>query len=186
MTVGVEYDSVALADVQKNNQDFNVYFVRGDALKLPIPDQSCDFILCLQVYEHVVDDGTLIDEIYRVLRPGGQVYFSGPNKLFPIEPHYHLLFLHWLPERASASYLRITGKGEIYYERSRTYWGLRTLTSRFEFSDMTGEVLRYKMAQAAPDFIGKVIRRLPVWIMTSMSPFLPNFNWILTKPTSHN
>ncbi len=63
----------------------------------PLEDESCDLVICAQVYEHVPDDRRLAEEVYRVLKPGGVVFFSGPNWLFPIEGHYHLPFLHWLP-----------------------------------------------------------------------------------------
>jgi SAM-dependent methyltransferase len=52
-------------------------FAEGDAMKkmdltdLQLPDESVDFICCNHVLENIVDDRKAIEEIYRVLTPGG-------------------------------------------------------------------------------------------------------------------
>jgi SAM-dependent methyltransferase len=45
--------------------------VKADITDLPFPDGSFDVILCSHVLEHVVDDRTAMQELYRVLRRGG-------------------------------------------------------------------------------------------------------------------
>lgn len=45
---------------------------------LPFPTASFDVVCVFEVLEHVDDDQTLMDEIARVLRPGGVMFFSCP------------------------------------------------------------------------------------------------------------
>jgi SAM-dependent methyltransferase len=43
----------------------------ADAMRLPFPNESIDFVFSDQVIEHVVDDRGMANEIARVLKPGG-------------------------------------------------------------------------------------------------------------------
>ena len=54
---------------------------------LPFPSTSFDFILSHEVLEHVIDDQKTIDEIIRVLRPGGRLALFCPNRGYPFETH---------------------------------------------------------------------------------------------------
>jgi tocopherol O-methyltransferase len=46
-------------------------FVVADALKMPFPDQSFDFVWSLESGEHMPDKRQFLQECYRVLKPGG-------------------------------------------------------------------------------------------------------------------
>lgn len=46
-----------------------------------IADNSFDTIICFQVIEHIENDGLLLQEIKRVLKPGGSIFLTTPNKL---------------------------------------------------------------------------------------------------------
>jgi SAM-dependent methyltransferase len=46
---------------------------------LPFPDEHFDGITFLAVLEHVFDPYTVIREIHRVLRPGGELVLAVPN-----------------------------------------------------------------------------------------------------------
>ena len=48
----------------------------ADACSTDISDASVDLLLSTQVIEHVADDGEMIQEMHRILRPGGVVYLS--------------------------------------------------------------------------------------------------------------
>lgn len=48
------------------------------ATKLPIPSNSIDIVLCLDLIEHVKEDYTLIKEISRVLKKDGKVILTTP------------------------------------------------------------------------------------------------------------
>jgi SAM-dependent methyltransferase len=178
--IGIEYDELALGAVPAQDRS-QVGFVHGDAMRLPLADGSVQVILCAQVYEHVPSDARLAEEIYRVLAPGGLVFFSGPNWLFPVELHYNLPFVHWLPERTADAYLRLFHKADAYYERSRSMWGLRRLWRRFEIEDVTLEVLETQLA-AKRGLAGRASRLVPRSLWRLLLPLFPNFNWLLWKP----
>jgi SAM-dependent methyltransferase len=180
--IGLEYDIIALRSADQDIRR-RVQLILGDAMYLPFRESSFDVVICTQVYEHVPDDVQLFDEIYRVLKAGGIVFFSGPNWLFPIEPHYHLPFLHWLPQQWADFYLRITRRGTRYYEQSRHIWGLRNLAKRFVILDITREVLIYRFSNCK---IGKFLVCCPEKFWEILKPLVPNFNWILRKPLNNN
>lgn len=182
-TLGVEYDAQALRHAPRtaDTDSGRLTFVQGDAMRLPAADASVDVVICAQVYEHVPDDVRLAAEVHRVLRPGGIVFFSGPNKLFPIEPHYFLPFLHWLPPRWADRCLRWLRRGERYYERSRTWWGLRRLWSRFTVRDVTVDLLQSNPEWVVPPRWAAVAQHVPRWLWNLALVALPNFNWLLIK-----
>ncbi len=45
-----------------------------------IADNSFDFAVTFQVIEHIKDDIAFVNEIYRVLKPGGMLLLSTPNR----------------------------------------------------------------------------------------------------------
>ena len=51
----------------------------GNALSLPFPDQSFDKVLCSEVLEHIPDYGQALNEISRILKPGGTLAVSVPR-----------------------------------------------------------------------------------------------------------
>lgn len=52
----------------------------GDATSLDFPDASFDKVLCSEVIEHIPDAPQALREMRRVLRPGGSLVLSTPNK----------------------------------------------------------------------------------------------------------
>ena len=45
-----------------------------------VSDNSIDFVVTFQVIEHIKDDKLFLSEIYRVLKPGGKLILTTPNK----------------------------------------------------------------------------------------------------------
>jgi len=50
--------------------------VVGDAHNLPLEDESFDRVLCTEVLEHLHTPQKAIDEMYRVLKPGGELILT--------------------------------------------------------------------------------------------------------------
>lgn len=181
--IGTDIDTKALERIEKTTC-VNVRFISGDAMALPFENQSVDAIVCSQTYEHVPSSEKLIEEISRVIKDGGMILFSGPNKLFPIEPHYYLPFLHWFNKRTADRYLQLTGKGDHYYERSETYWKLKKMFMGYEIIDVIRYVFEY-YGEHSPKLIPRITNRiasiLPTSILRLMAPLMVNVNWILIK-----
>ncbi len=51
---------------------------QGDLTAMRYPDSSCDYFLCFHVLEHVPAETRALNEIFRVLRPGGQAVLQVP------------------------------------------------------------------------------------------------------------
>lgn len=83
-----------------------------------VTDQQFDLIVLDNVLEHLPDQVAALERIHALLRPGGVLYLVVPNKYWPIEVHYLLPFLGWLPVDLANIYLRMTGKGTDYSDAS--------------------------------------------------------------------
>ena len=53
----------------------------GNLANLPLPDGSVDVVVNFQVIEHLWDQGQFVSECARVLRPGGVLLMSTPNRI---------------------------------------------------------------------------------------------------------
>ncbi len=59
----------------------NLCFDYGDVYALPYGDGSFDAVVSLQVLEHLHEPNRYMQEIVRVLRPGGKACLATPNRL---------------------------------------------------------------------------------------------------------
>ena len=183
---GVDIDERAIEHARSNFQRDNLSYAVGDAMALDAADASVDIIICSQVYEHVPDQEQLMNEIERVLEPGGVCYFAANNRLMLIEPHYRIPLLSVMPKALADRMMRWTGKGEEYYEKHRSLAGLRDLTDRFEVIDYTvatvTEPERFGTEYLVPPGswkarIGGLIVRKAYWAS-------PGYIWLLRKSSA--
>lgn len=58
----------------------NVRFIPMSVPPLGFPDNTFDYIVSFQVIEHIEEDEELVKEMARVLKPGGQLILTTPNK----------------------------------------------------------------------------------------------------------
>jgi len=58
--------------------DYKRLSVVGNLLFLPIKNNSVNVVICTQTLEHVNEPAILLKEIFRVMRPGAQLYLTAP------------------------------------------------------------------------------------------------------------
>lgn len=182
MTQGVDIDEAAIEGARARGVSNNSEFSIGDAMQLHFADASFDIVICSQVYEHVPDPVRMMGEIHRVLRPGGVCYFAATNRWALMERHYRLPFLSWLPVSLADHYVRLTGKGDAYYERHRGRGGLLGLARDFRMDDFTGKIVarpeRYEAGYMFPAGIGRQVAGV---LLKYLPGLFPGFIWLLWK-----
>lgn len=96
----------------------NVTFLQGSALALPFDDAQYDVVLSEQVVEHVDSPDVLIQEAFRVLKPGGLFFVTTTSRLCPWEFHINFPFIPWFSKTTAQRILRLIGrpKQAAYYE----------------------------------------------------------------------
>lgn len=176
-TVGVDIDEPGLAAARHRfGERVNFELARGEAM--PFPDNAFDIVVFNHIYEHVVDPEAVVAQIRRVLSPQGALYLGIGHKHQIIEPHYTLPLLSWLPQPAADRYLRLTGKGEHYYERYYTRGGLKRLFGAFDVWDYTLPVLADARAFAGDDLIPAWAARIPERALAAALPLVPTYIWV--------
>jgi SAM-dependent methyltransferase len=178
--IGLDHDFDMVRQGQQGGSE--VAFLQADGIQLPFADATFDIAICAQVYEHFLHAERLPAEVERILKPGGLCFFSGPNKVWPIEPHYKLPFLHWFPARVATSCLRASGRGEVFDIHPYTVWRLRRLWGQFSLHDYTVSMLREPERFGLSDPKLRLLDRAPVCLIKTIYFLLPNYNWILVKP----
>jgi ubiquinone/menaquinone biosynthesis C-methylase UbiE len=75
---GIDIDPGAIAFASATYED--CHFAQGDATSLCLPDSSVDVVVSFETIEHVTDQRKFFLECRRVLRPGGMLVCSTPNR----------------------------------------------------------------------------------------------------------
>ena len=77
--IGLDYDELTVAHVRARYPRVDVR--HGNLAALPLPDGSVDVVVNFQVIEHLWDQPQFVAECTRVLRPGGLLLMSTPNRI---------------------------------------------------------------------------------------------------------
>lgn len=113
---GIEYNPryIEQAEEQARRAGVSIQIRRGVGEALPFQNGSFDFINMAEVIEHVFDPQKVLGEVARVLSEHGLAYVSVPNRYGIYDPHFHVLFVNWLPRRLSDLFLRLVGGHKDY------------------------------------------------------------------------
>jgi SAM-dependent methyltransferase len=87
--IGVDIAESVLETVAPSMPD-SVRLQAGDLRKLEFEDDTFELIVCFEVIEHFEDPSLVLDELIRVLAPGGLLLVSSPNRgvYQPGNPHH--------------------------------------------------------------------------------------------------
>jgi 2-polyprenyl-3-methyl-5-hydroxy-6-metoxy-1,4-benzoquinol methylase len=129
-----------------------VFNAAGEAL--PFPAKSFDAVVAWDVIEHVQSPARMLEEIGRVLQPGGNAMLTAINRRAWIDPHYHIAGLNWLPRplaeaiiawqgrsKAGAAFRDMQRLSEMHYFRWRE-WLKLCQQKGFQVRDLREELLR--------------------------------------------
>lgn len=76
--VGVEISAERIAEARASFRGLPIQQVSG--VTLPFPDATFDVVLSFDVFEHIADSDGHLEEVRRVLKPGGWYLLQTPNK----------------------------------------------------------------------------------------------------------
>jgi len=74
--IGLDYENEGHSH---SNESIDVFY---DGKNIPFKDETFDSILCTQVFEHVENIETIINELYRILKKDGKILITAPF-IFP-------------------------------------------------------------------------------------------------------
>lgn len=104
--VGCDVNEEDLAHARQLNADVqNLRYEPNNALALSYPTASFDLLVSCEVLEHVGQPEKMIQEMARVLRPGGIAIMTFPSREFPITYDPVNRFWQWLGNVEKKEYL---------------------------------------------------------------------------------
>jgi ubiquinone/menaquinone biosynthesis C-methylase UbiE len=75
--IGLDVSRYALNEAKQKLPGVELYQIE-DGEKVPILDDSIDFVFSSEVIEHVYDTENMVSEIHRILKPGGKLLLTTP------------------------------------------------------------------------------------------------------------
>jgi len=150
---------------------------------IPFPENFFDAIVSYEVLEHVEDPVKTMTELYRILKPGGQLVISVPNKwwvfethgafLPPILPWNRVPFFSWLPESLHSRW----AKARIY-----THKKLSKLIRDGGFRKFRIHYITAPMDRAKPKWLQEFLRKVVFGPDSTRIPFISVSNLaVITK-----
>ncbi len=96
------FNQVMASDIEQSYLDFitslavehsNLTLVTDDITNSQLPPETFDLILCTEVIEHIADSQAALNEMWKLLKPGGFLIISTPQKWSPLEVAAKVAFL---------------------------------------------------------------------------------------------
>ena len=179
--------AVDVHDLRVFKDGFDFHLTEGT--DLPFPERSFDITISNLVIEHVGErDQQLnhLSEIRRVLDDSGCGYIAMPNRWAPVEPHFGVPFLTWVPRRFRTPYLRATKKAKIYDCLPLSYREATTLfrEAGLRYSDETYAAMQIMRKVDKPWIGTRLLLSVPRFVYRLLRPVIPTFIFKLEPATS--
>jgi len=135
---------------QTPNMTYGQIDVVSDITKIPLKSDSYDVVLCSEVFEHIPYPEKALQEIVRLMKPGGKLIFSAPLGSGQHQQPYHYFGGYtrfWYEKFFPENGLRIdslTPNGGLYGHITEMLW--RSQPSVLEFTrsrGLLGKLLAY-------------------------------------------
>jgi SAM-dependent methyltransferase len=133
--IGSDYVRGPLEAMAKRRPD--IPLLQFDLVRCPLPDNSVDIVVLLNVLEHIGDDASAIRQVYRILKPGGALVCEVPagphlydvyDKLLMHSRRYQLRGLCGLLRDAGFSIAHASHLGALFYPG---FWYVKRRNQRF-------------------------------------------------------
>jgi SAM-dependent methyltransferase len=79
--VDVAHGATRLAAANMRQQGLSAGIIEADGAALPFENTSFDFVFAHGVIQYAADDRAIVDEVRRVLKPGGEAVFQVYNRI---------------------------------------------------------------------------------------------------------
>lgn len=90
----VDIEEAYLDNARERMADIaNLHIQTDDITSSKMSDEKFDFILCTEVIEHISDSKNALINMYRLLKPGGILLLSTPQRYSPLEVFAKIAFL---------------------------------------------------------------------------------------------
>ncbi|MFC0213466.1 class I SAM-dependent methyltransferase [Paenibacillus chartarius] len=121
--VAVDLDEETLRYAKREYHHQKITFLQGDAADRSLPERlgQFDTILCFETFEHIADEAALMDNLYRMLKPGGILVLSSPfgrGRGMPTSEPFHV---HQLTPEEFGELFKRYADVDIYYQRGVTF-----------------------------------------------------------------
>lgn len=176
---GIDSDSkvLKLAKLNAKEQAVHVKYLKQDACRTKFKKNYFDVVILSHLLEHADSHRLPIRQAYRILKRKGVVILVSPNKLWPLEQHYGLPFLHWLSRPLADRYVNMLGRAKDYSEVKETpsYLNILKILDEEGFEHMD---LSYKKLAAGP--MKYLLEEIP-FLRYCISIFSPGWVLFCTK-----
>jgi len=141
---GLDLSAEMLEQAKQKEGAEAVHWILGDAQALPFPDRSFDFTFMCLVFHHIGDKARAIEEMYRVLKPGGRsLIWTSPHR--QIKDSLLNEFFPSLPKIDLARFPAISAIEDLMESKG--------------FTDIRAEVVAFRERTSTHDYIERVRNR---------------------------
>jgi SAM-dependent methyltransferase len=137
--IGSDYVRGPLEKVLADMPDLPV--LQFDLIRCPMPDESLDALVLLNVLEHIRDDAGAVQQLYRTLKPGGVAVIevpAGPN-LFDVYDkmlmHFRRYSLRSITTLLQSAGFEIVKKSHLGFFVYPAFWVIKQRNKRFLSQD---------------------------------------------------
>lgn len=162
---GIDISPDSIKYCQNKYQDKRLIFKRQSLANLDFPDNFFDLVVAFEVIEHIDKHEKALDEIFRVLKPGGILFISTPNKSI------------YSPDTEKPFY--------PFHKREFFLKDFLKILKKFKINKILGQYLigkRYLYPKWHPKrWIRIIYANLPFWLKRQIVKLVLSFGFIATQ-----